>query len=125
MSVRDAMNEIYKLNPDWGDGLDWNYLKEVVKLIKDRSKTIREIVDMSGLFFQESLDYDQDLISKTFNEKAIAILTDFKIALENCDQWNRSEIEHIFDNLMVQHDVQLGNNKAYKGCAYSYYFLIF
>ena len=22
MSIRDAMNEIYKLNPDWGDGLD-------------------------------------------------------------------------------------------------------
>jgi len=26
MSVRDTMNEIYKLNPGWGDGLDWNYL---------------------------------------------------------------------------------------------------
>jgi glutamyl-tRNA synthetase len=108
MSVRDTMNEIYKLNPDWGDGLDWNYLKEIVKLIKDRSKTIAEIAEMSGLFFQESLDYDQDLISKTFNEQATAILTDFKSALEGCDTWNRSEIELIFDNLMVQHDVQIG-----------------
>ena len=108
MSVRDTMNEIYKLNPDWGDGLDWNYLKEIVKLIKDRSKTITEIAEMSGLFFQESLDYDQDLISKTFNEEAVAILADFKSALEGCDTWNRSEIELIFDNLMAQHDVQIG-----------------
>ena len=108
MSVRDTMNEIYKLNPDWGDGLDWNYLKEIVKLIKDRSKTITEIAEMSGLFFQESLDYDQDLISKTFNEEAVAILADFKSTLEGCDTWNRSEIELIFDNLMAQHDVQIG-----------------
>ena len=63
---------------------------------------------MSGLFFQESLDYDQDLISETFNEEVIAILTDFKSALENCDTWNRSEIELIFDNLMAQHDVKIG-----------------
>ncbi len=75
---------------------------------KDRSKTITEIAEMSGLFFQESLDYDQDLISETFNEEVIAILNDFKSALENCDTWNRSEIELIFDNLIAQHDVKIG-----------------
>ena len=81
MSVRDAMNEIYKLNPDWGDGLDWNYLKEIVKLIKDRSKTITEISEMSELFFQESLEYDQELISKTFKEESVSITKDFKNTL--------------------------------------------
>ena len=108
MSVRDAMNEIYKLNPDWGDGLDWNYLKEIVKLIKDRSKTISEISEMSELFFQESLEYDQELISKTFKEESVSITKDFKNALESCQEWNRNEIEIIFDNLMAQHDVQIG-----------------
>ena len=52
MSVRDLMNEIYTLNPEWGDGLEWDYLKEVVKLIKDRSKTITEITSMSEIFFK-------------------------------------------------------------------------
>ena len=108
MSVRDAMNEIYKLNPDWGDGLDWNYLKEIVKLIKDRSKTISEISEMSELFFQESLEYNQELISKTFKEESVSITKDFKNALESCQEWNRNEIEIIFDNLMAQHDVQIG-----------------
>ena len=108
MSVRDAMNEIYKLNPDWGDGLDWNYLKEIVKLIKDRSKTITEISEMSELFFQESLEYNQELISNTFKEESVSITKDFKNALESCQEWNRNEIEIIFDNLMAQHDVQIG-----------------
>ena len=108
MSVRDAMNEIYKLNPDWGDGLDWNYLKEIVKLIKDRSKTISEIAEMSELFFQDSLEYDKDLISKTFKEESASITKDFKNAIESTQKWDRSEIENIFDNLMTQHDVQIG-----------------
>jgi glutamyl-tRNA synthetase len=108
MNAKDIMNEIYKLNPDWGDGLDWNYLKEIVKLVKDRSKTIKEIADMSELFFQEFLEHDQDLISKTFNKQSIDIIIDFKSAIENCDTWERSEIELIFDNLMAQHDVQIG-----------------
>ena len=108
MSVRDAMNEIYKLNPDWGDGLDWNYLKEIVKLIKDRSKTISEIAEMSELFFQDSLEYDQELISKIFKEKSVSITKDFKNAIESTQKWDRSEIENIFDNLMAQHDVQIG-----------------
>ena len=108
MSVRDAMNEIYKLNPDWGDGLDWNYLKEIVKLIKDRSKTISEIAEMSELFFQDSLEYDQELISKTFKEESASITKDFKNAIESTQKWDRSEIENIFDNLMTQHNVQIG-----------------
>ena len=53
MRVRDLMNEIYTLNPEWGDGLEWDYLKEVVKLIKDRSKTITEITSMSEIFFKD------------------------------------------------------------------------
>ncbi len=108
MSVRDAMNEIYKLNPDWGDGLDWNYLKEIVKLIKDRSKTISDIAEMSELFFQDSLEYDKELISKTFKEESASITKDFKNAIESTQKWDRSEIENIFDNLMTQHDVQIG-----------------
>jgi glutamyl-tRNA synthetase len=108
MSIRENMNVIYKLNPDWGDGLDLNYLKETVKLIKDRSKTIKEIADMSELFFQKSLEYDQELLSKTFKEESISITEDFKNALESCQDWNRNEIEQIFDNLMSQHDVQIG-----------------
>ena len=108
MSVRDAMNEIYKLNPDWGDGLDWNYLKEIVKLIKDRSKTISDIAEMSELFFQDSLEYDKELISKTFKEESASITKDFKNSIESTQKWDRSEIENIFDNLMTQHDVQIG-----------------
>ena len=102
------MNEIYALNPGWGDGLEWEYLKEVVKLIKDRSKTITEIASMSEIFFTDKLDYDSDLLSKTYNDKSIAIIKDFKSALTSIEDWSRVELENIFENLMEQHDVAIG-----------------
>ena len=108
MSVRDLMNEIYTLNPDWGDGLEWDYLKEVVKLIKDRSKTITEIISMSEIFFKDKLEYDIDLLNKTFNDKSIAIIKDFQSALSSIEDWSRVEIEKIFEDIMEQHEVAIG-----------------
>ena len=108
MSVRDLMNEIYTLNPEWGDGLEWDYLKEVVKLIKDRSKTITEITSMSEIFFKDKLEYDIDLLNKTFNDKSIAIIKDFQSALTSIEDWSRVEIEKIFEDIMEQHEVAIG-----------------
>ena len=108
MSVRDLMNEIYTLNPEWGDGLEWDYLKEVVKLIKDRSKTITEITSMSEIFFKDKLEYDIDLLNKTFNDKSIAIIKDFQSALSSIEDWSRVEIEKIFEDIMEQHEVAIG-----------------
>ena len=108
MSVRDLMNEIYALNPEWGDGLEWDYLKEVIKLIKDRSKTITEITSMSEIFFKDKLEYDFDLLNKTFNDKSIAIIKDFQSALSTIEDWSRVEIEKIFEDIMEQHEVAIG-----------------
>ncbi|GIR19452.1 MAG: hypothetical protein CM15mP33_09740 [Candidatus Neomarinimicrobiota bacterium] len=55
-------------------------MKEVVKLIKDRSKTITEL-HLCLKYFYDKLDYDSDLLSKTYNDKSIAIIKDFKSAL--------------------------------------------
>ena len=108
MSVRDLINEIYTLNPEWGDGLEWDYLKEVVKLIKDRSKTITEITSMSEIFFKDKLEYDIDLLNKTFNDKSIAIIKDFQSALSSIEDWSKVEIEKIFEDIMEQHEVAIG-----------------
>ena len=108
MNVRDLMSEIYALSPGWGDGLEWDYLKEVVKLIKDRCKTIKEVATMSELFFADKIDYDPDLLSKTFNNESIEIIKDFHAALNAVEDWSRVELENIFENIMEQHEVAIG-----------------
>ena len=85
-----------------------NLLMPVVKLIKDRSKTITEITSMSEIFFKDKLEYDFDLLNKTFNDKSIAIIKDFQSALSTIEDWSRVEIEKIFEDIMEQHEVAIG-----------------
>ena len=63
---------------------------------------------MSEIFFTDKLEYDSDLLSKIYNDKSIAIIKDFKSALTSIQDWSRVELENIFENLMEQHDVAIG-----------------
>jgi glutamyl-tRNA synthetase len=81
---------------------------DVVSLIKDRSKTITEILEMSKIFLEENIVIDQDLLTKSIDKNSTAIIRDFKAALENEEQWSREAIQNIFENLMVQHGVAIG-----------------
>ncbi len=108
MPVKDVIKEIALLDTNWGKGFEKSFLKDIVSLIKDRSKTITEILEMSQIFMKDSIVVEPDLIDKSFDENAVIILGDFKAALEIQDHWNKEAIENIFDNLMTQHGVAIG-----------------
>ena len=108
MSVKDVMKEIALLNNNWGKDFEKSFLIDVISLIKDRSKTTAEILEMSKIFLEENITIDQDLIAKSIDNNALEIISDFKSALETQEQWNREAIETIFDNLMTQHEVGIG-----------------
>jgi glutamyl-tRNA synthetase len=108
MSVKDVMKEIALLDNNWGKDFEKSFLIDVISLIKDRSKTTAEILEMSKIFLEENITIDQDLIAKSIDSNALEIISDFKSALETQEQWNREAIETIFDNLMTQHEVGIG-----------------
>ena len=108
MSVKDVMKEIALLDNNWGKDFEKSFLIDVISLIKDRSKTTAEILEMSKIFLEENISIDQDLIAKSIDNNALEIISDFKSALETQEQWNREAIETIFDNLMTQHEVGIG-----------------
>jgi glutamyl-tRNA synthetase len=108
MSVKDVMKEIALLDNNWGKDFEKSFLIDVISLIKDRSKTTAEILEMSKIFLEENITIDQDLIAKSIDNNALEIISDFKSALETQEQWNREAIETIFDNLMTQHEVGIG-----------------
>jgi glutamyl-tRNA synthetase len=108
MSVKDIIKEMMFIDKNWGQGYERSFLMDVVSLIKDRSKTITEILEMSKIFLEENIVIDQDLLTKSIDKNSTAIIRDFKAALENEEQWSREAIQNIFENLMVQHGVAIG-----------------
>ena len=108
MTVKDLIKEILLLDKNWGQGFEKSYLINIISLIKDRSKTITEILEMSKIFLEDNIPINHDLVTKTFDRNAITIIKNFKAALENEKHWNKQAIESIFDNLMTQHEVVIG-----------------
>ena len=108
MNTKVAISELESLSDKWGLNQDLKYKNNVVDLIKDRSKTLNDLIEISDVFFQDDIIYDKDMSLKILDESSIQILTDLYEALKIEEGWKKDILESIFDNLMTQHELGLG-----------------
>ena len=104
----DVIKEIEILDSNWGISQDSKYKKEVISLVKDRSKTLNDLIEISNVFFDDNISYNKEMGSKVLDDNAFQIIKDLYEALSIEENWMRDSIESIFDNLMIQHEVGLG-----------------
>ena len=103
-----VIKEIEILDSNWGINQDSKYKKEVISLVKDRSKTLNDLIEISNVFFDDNVSYNKEMSSKVLDDNALQIIKDLYEALSVEENWMRDVIESIFDNLMIQHEVGLG-----------------
>ena len=103
-----VIKEIEILDSNWGIGQDSKYKKEVISLVKDRSKTLNDLIEISNVFFDDNISYNKEMGIKVLDDNALQIIKDLYEALSIEENWMRDSIESIFDNLMIQHEVGLG-----------------
>ena len=103
-----VIKEIEILDSNWGINQDSKYKKEVISLVKDRSKTLNDLIEISNVFFDDNVSYNKEISSKVLDDNALQIIKDLYEALSIEENWMRDVIESIFDNLMTQHEVGLG-----------------
>ena len=103
-----AIKEIEILDSSWGVNQDSKYKNDVIALVKDRSKTLNDLIEISDVFFKENISYNEEMSKKILDDSSIQIITDLHEALNIEDNWRKDTLESIFDNLMTQHEVGLG-----------------
>ncbi|MGY8808872.1 MAG: glutamate--tRNA ligase [Fidelibacterota bacterium] len=108
MNTKVAISELESLSDKWGLNQDLKYKNNVVDLIKDRSKTLNDLIEISDVFFQDDIIYDKDMSLKILDESSVQVLTDLYEALKIEEGWKKDILESIFDNLMTQHELGLG-----------------
>ena len=108
IEVSTVIKEIEILDSSWGVNQDSKYKNDVIALVKDRSKTLNDIIEVSDVFFKEDISYDEEMSKKILDDSSIQIITDLHEALNIEDNWRKDTLESIFDNLMTQHEVGLG-----------------
>ena len=108
METSAAVKEIESLDSNWGINQDSKYKNDVIALVKDRSKTLNDLIEISDIFFKETISYDQDMSQKILDDNAMQVVKDLHEALNIEDNWRKDALESIFDNLMIQHELDLG-----------------
>ena len=108
METSAAVKEIESLDSNWGINQDSKYKNDVIALVKDRSKTLNDLIEISDIFFKESISYDEEMSKKILDDSSIQIVADLHEALNIEENWRKDALESIFDNLMTQHELGLG-----------------
>lgn len=108
METSAAVKEVESLDSNWGMNQDSKYKNDVIALVKDRSKTLNDLIEISDVFFKESISYDEEMSKKILDDSSIQIVADLHEALNIEENWRKDTLESIFDNLMTQHELGLG-----------------
>ena len=108
MTSKEIIKEIQLINNEWGKEHKNKFLEEVVSLIKERSKNLNDITEISRVFLHKEIDFSNEHKPMMAEQNNIQMLEDFINAVKIEDKWDKKMIEKVFDQIMNQHEVGLG-----------------
>ena len=108
MTSKEIIKEIQLINNEWGKEHKNKFLEEVVSLIKERSKNLNDITEISKVFLYKEIDFFNEHKPMMAEQNNIQMLEDFINAVKIEDKWDKKIIEKVFDQIMNQHEVGLG-----------------
>ena len=108
MTSKEIIKEIQLINNEWGKEHKNKFLEEVVSLIKERSKNLNDITEISKVFLHKEIDFSNEHKPLMAEQNNIQMFEDFINAVKIEDKWDKKMIEKVFDQIMNQHEVGLG-----------------
>ena len=87
---------------------NFQYTKEVVKLIREKVHFTHEFWDLGSCFFIAPLSYDEAVISKRWNEKSKDFFISLKEAFFKIEQFSFTEVEKTFKQVAETSGIKPG-----------------
>jgi len=87
---------------------DTAYIEQIIGLLRERSKRIRDLVDAATYFFVDPVTYEEKAQKKFFSEDAANALTQLCRELEACTEFSRTSLEGIFRTLSESNGLPIG-----------------
>jgi glutamyl-tRNA synthetase len=83
-------------------------LEKMITTLQPRSKTLREMAEMSLFYFQEKIGYDEKAAKKFLKPAAVEPLRNLSAELEKIDPFTEAGLEGAFKRVMAQTGLKLG-----------------
>jgi len=94
-----------QLSIDLSDGPD---IKEVIEVLRDRSKSLVDMAKNCVMFYHDFEDFDSNLAIKFFNLESRPVLGDLLINLETLDQWSAEHIHEVIQSICQSRNIGFG-----------------
>ena len=108
-SASEILNSIRFNDPDWRKSDDEHYVLKVIKLMKERVKSLRDMREMTEMFFDDPQEYDEKALRKKWKDNSINdLLTKFERSLEKIELWDAEQIEIVLRNLAKRENISAG-----------------
>jgi glutamyl-tRNA synthetase len=84
------------------------YLQGVIETLQPRSKTLREMAEMSGFYYRDIMAYDEKAARKFFTRSALGPMKQLISRLEALDPFDQERLEAAFLSVMEATGLKLG-----------------
>lgn len=91
-----------------GKTVDFGYVKNVCRLIKEKAHFSNEFWSLGSYFFIEPASYDAEVIKKRWNEKSKLFISELKNAYTSLTNFTASETENVFKQTCEKQGIKTG-----------------
>ena len=86
-----------------------NYLRDIVRLIKDRAKTSYEVINFAQYFFEDPIKFDESALKKRWKINSLSILSEFQAILDVIeDNFTASNLEYQLRDFAKTKGISIG-----------------
>lgn len=84
------------------------WLEKMVMTLRERAKTLVELVDLAAFYLREEIELDPDAAAKHLAGAPAAALRELRDGLAGLPEWNADSIRQVFERVVEAHSLKLG-----------------
>ncbi len=105
---QDILDRIRLISTEWGIKEDNSFCLCVINIMKTRSRSLVDLIDQAGYFFNDPSSFNENDVQKTWKEDSQVILEEVIQMLGNIDDWTANELELILKKYMENNGYGFG-----------------
>ena len=105
---QDILDRIRLISTEWGIKEDNSFCLCVINIMKTRSRSLVDLIDQAGYFFNDPSSFNENDVQKTWKEDSQIILEEVIQMLGNIDDWTANELELILKKYMENNGYGFG-----------------
>ena len=103
------LDSIRNIEPEWGKGHEISFLITIIEILKIRSKSLKDIMNQSELYFNSPNDYDPIGLSKCWKKESVnSTVEKILKSLNSLSEWRKDELERVIHSISEINQLSMG-----------------